>query len=104
MIDFEASSLLPIATFNVTQIVVAYAAVLIQQGGSLDPVLLAKVVLATKLNVFAAPLLPTRALEMPLWITYLVVVMWLAQAVYYSNHSVSSILDEVDTALTGGGR
>ncbi|QLG63325.1 hypothetical protein [Halorarum salinum] len=79
-----------------TNIVVAWLLAMISAGG--DMFTLAKIVLAIKLNIFALPLSHTPALSLPLWVWYVVSVMWIAQVAHHTNYSMGDIIDELEEA------
>jgi len=84
---------------SVTEIVVAYLLAFI--AGGTDPLRLAKIVLAIKLNVFALPLSWTPALRLPLWCWYVVAVLWLRQWLLLSGYSVSEATGQVERYVGG---
>lgn len=83
-------------TRHITDIVVAYLLALIASGG--DTLTLAKIILAIKLNIFALPLAHTPALSLPLWVYYVISVMWIAQLAYHTNYSMAEISQELEDA------
>ena len=83
-------------SLNIANFVVAWLAAVIYSGGDPSVVTIAKIVLAVKLNVFAIPLSWTPALSLPLWIYYVISVLWLAQIVHYTEYSVAGIVGEVE--------
>lgn len=84
---------------SVTEIVVAYLLAFI--AGGTDPLRLAKIVLAIKLNVFALPLSWTPALRLPLWCWYVIAVLWLRQWLLLSGYSVSEVVSQVECYAGG---
>lgn len=84
------------ATHLLTNIVVAYLLVLVQTAGQMDLLLLAKTILAIKLNIFALPLANTPVLDLAGWMWYVVVVMWISQWMHLSSHSISDSIEQVD--------
>jgi hypothetical protein len=85
---------------HATDLVVAYLAWYIAYLPS-DTLELAQIVLAVKLNVFALPLIGTQALDIPIWVLYVISVLWIRQALYYSSYSTSDISRQIDS-ITGG--
>lgn len=84
---------------SVTEFVVAYLLTFI--AGGMDPLRLAKIVLAIKLNVFAVPLSWTPALRLPLWCWYVVAVLWLRQWLLLSGYSVSEAVGQIERYVGG---
>jgi hypothetical protein len=87
------AKLLDMTKFTASEVVAAYLVSIIAPGG---PLLLPKLVLAVKLNVFALPLAPTPVLRIPLWCWYVVAVLWMRQWLYYSEYSVADVLAELE--------
>jgi|GEM_PF-2543994 len=88
------TKLIDTAKFTISEIVVAYLVGVIATGG--NPLTLAKIILAIKLNVFALPLAHTPALSMPLWCWYIVVVLWIRQWLYYSEYDVADVVSQLE--------
>lgn len=88
---------------HITEIVVAYLTAFIAFGGGItgpaEWVVVAQIILAIKLHVFALPLAFTPVLApVPPWAWYVVVVMWLSKAVQHSGYTVSDMAEELERA------
>lgn len=85
-----------VVKLGVMEVVVSYLLALIQGGGSINVFDLAQILLAVKLNVFAAPLMLTPALGQEYWVAYVIVVMWVYQwYVFTQGSKLASELDEL---------
>lgn len=88
---------------NIGEVVVAYIAALIANGGDLAGgagiVAVAQILLAIKLNVFAVPLAwtPVFAGVEP-WVWYVIVVMWLFRIVQLSGYTTGEIAAQIERA------
>jgi hypothetical protein len=94
-----------VGTFSrhITDIIAAYLVATIAFGGSINGaaewVAVAQVVLAIKLHVFAIPLAFTPAFGLiPPWGWYVVVVMWLANAVHRSGYTTAEMVEQFEDA------
>lgn len=88
---------------TVREIVVAYLAAYIAFGGAItgpsEWVVVAQIILAIKLHVFALPLAFTPVLDpVPLWAWYVISVMWLSKAVHLSGYTTGEIVAEIESA------
>lgn len=83
---------------TISEAVIAYLLAFIATGG--DTLLIAKVVLAIKLNVFALPLASTPALTMPLWVWYVISVIWLQQWLNFSPYSLRDAAVQVEELVS----
>lgn len=79
---------------TVSEIVLAWLLSILASGG--EPLVLARIVLAIKLNVFAIPLSWTPALSLPLWVWYVVSVIWIRQWVRISPYSPADVIAEIE--------
>ena len=89
-----------VVKLTITEVVVAYLTAIINGGGSVNWFELAQIILAIKLNVFSVPLMLSPALRLPLWVTYVVVVVWIYQ---WFLHSQGDLATEVNTTLSSIG-
>lgn len=88
--------LLSLVSYTSTNLVVSWLLAVIHGAGNPSTLVLAKIVLATHLNVFALPLAHTPALSLPLWIYYVLSVLWLRQLVHHSQYSIPDIIRELE--------
>lgn len=79
------------------EFVLAYLIIYIQTGGVIDKVMLAKLVLTLKLNIFALPL--SNMLEFPPWIWYVVSILWVNQIRHWLNGHGRETLEQVGEEL-----
>jgi len=78
---------------NVTVAVTGYILTLLH-GHSLAG--LAEMLLLVKLNVFALPLaVGTSLFQYPLWVWYVVVLLWVLQVLHYAGVRVRDVFDAV---------
>ncbi|WP_324664179.1 hypothetical protein [Haloarcula sediminis] len=85
---------------TVTEIVVAYLLALLSVGPGVDAVTLARIVLAIKLNLFAVPLSWTPALRLPLWVWYVIAVVWIQQWWRLTGATASEVVEDIDHYLS----
>lgn len=79
---------------QLSEFVLAYLMAII--WGKTTAFSVAQIILAIKLNVFALPLMNTPVLDLPLWITYVVVVLWILKLVQLTPYSVGEIIEQVE--------
>lgn len=88
---------------HITEIVVAYLVTFIAFGGNItgpaEWIVLAQVILAIKLYVFALPLAFTPVLEpIPAWAWYVIVVLWLSKTLQHSGYTVADAVQQLEAA------
>ena len=83
----------------VSELVVAYLVAILASGG--DLLMLARLLLAIKLNVFAVPLSWTPVFgALPLWGWYVVAVLWIQQWLFLSNYSAGDAIAQMEAAVS----